>query len=424
MRRALKSGRRTRPWPVLAAAACLVLAGTLSSCSGHTAAKDSPKRHKSRTVLAGGIDVPGSINDTCQKDVTVSLGAWLYSLPDGTPDTPTTVNFRSGCYLISGTLYLRDFQHFVFEGGKFEEGTPVPGEMSSAGPDRAAYCGDNNVYTDADETTYTLDKVTLMFFMEGGCYITFRNMTFAGKNKTGGQYKLEQDTFITFAGSQYALVDHVHMRNPYGDYVDAQALHEVPGGQQSNYPATNVTIENSSMRGAGRQGIGIIMANHINVFDNKIFSAWATVFDVEFDVIGGFQTDIRIDDNTIVGFHYAYVLSAQTGAEIERLQFDGNRMIDGGQMRVVIVDKLPGSNVRISDNYASSVSTASDGHQPAIRIDGISGSSIEIDQNSAPNDVAGFASVPPGTLVCEDGAGTGKCPATSPVSPPALAKLP
>lgn len=417
--------RRSRLCFGLPVVLSLLMACSLTGCSQHSAAKSSPKKHLSKkAVLTGGIDVPATINDTCAKDVTVPLGAWLYSLPQGTSTRPTTVNFRSGCYLVSGTLYLRDFRDFVLEGGKFEEGAPVPGEISTTGPDRPAYCGDDDVYTNSNYATYTLDKFALMFFMEGGCYITFKDMSFVGKNKAGGQYKLEQDTFITLAGTQYALVDHVHMRNPYGDYVDVQSLHEVPGGLESDYPATNATIENSNMRGAGRQGIGIIMANHVNVFDNKIFSAWATVFDVEFDVIGGFQTDIRIDDNTIVGFHYAYVLSAQTGAELERLQFDGNRMIDGGQMRVVIVDKVPGSNVRISDNYASAVSTASDGHQPAVRIDGISGSTIEIDGNSVPNDVAGFASVPSGAIVCNDGTSTGKCPATSPVSPPELAKVP
>jgi len=153
-------------------------------------------------------------------------------------------------------------------------------------------------------------------------------------------------------------------------------------------------------------------------------SAWETVFDVESDVIGGYQTDIRIDDNTVVGEHYDYLFSAQTGAEVERLQFDGNQMIDGAQMRIVIVDHLEGHDVEINDNHASAVSTASDGRQPAIRIEGISPSSIEIENDTAPNDVAGFESVPAGSLVCQDGSGTSDCPHSSRVTNPAPAVLP
>ncbi|MFZ0664296.1 MAG: hypothetical protein WAM97_00970 [Acidimicrobiales bacterium] len=367
--------------------------------------------------------MPGTINHACSTDDTVPLGMWLYSLPQGSPGKQTTVNFGSGCYLVSGTLLLRDFRYFVFEGGKFEQRTPVDGEFSPVGPDRPAYCG-SDAYTSSRSVTLTLEKLVLMFLMEGGCYLTFKDMSFTGDNRAGGVYKSEQDTFLTFAGSQYALVDQVRMRNPFGDYVDAQSLHEVPGGLAYKYPATNVTVEDSTFRGSGRQAIGIILANHISVEHNRILSAWETVFDVESDVIGGYQTDIRIDDNTVVGEHYDYLLSAQTGAQVDRLQFDGNHMIDGAQMRIVVVDHLPGDDVEINDNSASAVSTASDGRQPAIRIQGITASGIEIENDTAPNDVAGFDSVPAGSLVCQDGAGTAKCPVSSPVTSPAVAVLP
>ncbi len=367
---------------------------------------------------------PSSINDTCATDDTVALGAWLYSLPKGISGSPTQVNFGTGCYQIDGTLFLRGFQYFTFENGKFVQKVAndvATGDWSGVGPVRPAYCGNPKYTTDITDL-YTLDPFTLMWAFEGGCDITLQNMKISGPNTaaTSGNYHLEQDTFINFYGTQRALVSNVIMRNPYGDYVDAVFLHESSGGVQYLVPATDITVQNCNLAGSGRQGLSVILANRVAFVNNTIYSAHATVFDVEQDAIGGLETDILISGNALVGFHYADVLSAQTGGKIERLQFTNNNMIDGGQMRVIIADKLLGSDVRIDNNTASAVDSASDYVVPAIQMLGILPRTVEIDDNTIPLGPGGLTNAYRTSLVCMAAA----CPAPSPIAPPIPPALP
>jgi hypothetical protein len=192
---------------------------------------------------------------------------------------------------------------------------------------------------------------------------------------------------------------------------------------------TTATIAAAALVAVTAVGVGIAVSDSgapalaphptFIAFDhNTILGADATVFDIEADAIGGYETDISITDNTVVGFHYAYLLSAQTGAQIDRLAFIGNRMTEGAQMRVVIVDKLAGSNVRISHNTASASDTASDYRQPAIRILGVS--DVEVDDNTIPVGKGGLAVLSPGALLCNGDA----CPIHSPVASPIAPEWP
>lgn len=301
---------------------------------------------------------PGTIDSGCESDVTSQLATWLYSLPQGTPGTPTIVRFAShGCYLVNGSLFLRDFRYFVFDGdgAQFRE-TDVSGATGKviAGSRRPAYCGYDG-WTDVTHTDFLArsDTVTIMFFMEGGCDVTFADMKFEGPNRGPGGGKAEQDTFVTFAGTQFGLVDDVAMTGPYGDYVDAQALHEVPGPQESRYEATNITVTNGAFSGAGRQGIGIILASRIAIEHDTFYSAAATMFDIEWDSTGGFQDDIDISHDVIVGMRYAFLVSAQTGATMKRFTFSDNTMSDGAEMRIFMKPAVGSSEVLISGNVAT-----------------------------------------------------------------------
>ncbi len=411
-----KVKNRTTATIAVAALVAVTAVGVGIALSGSSA----PRPSAQPTFIHGAF--PASINTSCTADDTRALGEFFYGLHLSASGRTTVVNFGKDCLQVDGTLFLRGLENLSIEGGTWEEAQAhdvASGDWTGVGPRRPAYCGSSKYPADVQDT-YTLDRFTLMWAFEGGCDITMKDMTITGPNTaaSSGHLELEQDTFVTFYGTQRALVDNVTMRNPYGDYLDASFLHEVPGGLEYLFPATDITVENCRLSGSGRQGLSVILGRRIAFDHNTILGADATVFDIEADAIGGYETDISITDNTVVGFHYAYLLSAQTGASIDRLAFTGNRMTDGAQMRVVIVDRLAGSNVRISHNSATAADTASDYKQPAIRISGIS--DVEVDDNIIPVARGGLAVLPPGALLCNEDA----CPIHSPVASPIAPELP
>jgi hypothetical protein len=259
----------------------------------------------------------------------------------------------------------------------------VGNELNLSGPPRDAYCGYKGYNTSwmTDFLSFkTASHTDIMFFIEGGCDITFDDMHFIGQNDGSGGGGRMTDTFITFAGTDYGLVDDVTMVGPFGDYVDFQPLHEAPGPFEHNFPARNITVENSSFTGAGRVGLGIVLVDGITVRNNRFYSAATTVFDVEWDSFGGYQNDILIEDNTIVGQAYGFLVSAQTGARVQRFSFADNHLVDGAQMRIYL-DPAPGStDVRVTGNTSN---------QPAAwpwraTVNVLNVSRVEVDHNSLP----------------------------------------
>jgi hypothetical protein len=361
----------------------VVLTSTSSSSSPGPTPKPAPSPPISTTplptsipappLIPGGVSPPSSINDTCSQDVTTPLAQWLYSLPNAKP-TRTIVDFGKGCYEVDGQMWLRGFKNWVFEGGTIEQKTVKAGKVDiSFVPKVAPYCGSDAFGNSAGAPD---GKVDITFFMEGGCDITFLDMRFFGPNgkgKRGGQNI--QDTAITFAGTQRGLVDHISVRDPFGDYVDTQGLHEAPHGG-GEYRAEDITVENSTFSGAGREGIGIIISSRIVIEDNTFYSAAETMFDIEFDAYCecGKQEDILIADNTIVGQHYAFLLAAVTAAEIDRFRFTGNNLIDGAQMRIDIAPQTPSKNVEIDHNTATGAAIWP--HRASITISNVTGALV------------------------------------------------
>jgi hypothetical protein len=325
--------------------------------------------------------VPSSIPSNCSTDVTVALSRWLNSLPQGRPGNETRVSFAGGCYLVDGQIYLRGFQDFLFDGNgaTFRQSTPVPAETTDSDlPDRPAYCG----YSGWQNPRYTeILKVDIMWLVEGGCDLTFENMTIAGADDGAPGGAREQDSFMAFDGSQRVLVSDVTMSGPYGDYVDAQGLHEAPDGGGA-YPATDVTVRDCHLSGSGREGFGIILAKRVTIIDNTILSAADADFDIEFDSLrpAGLQTDILIAGNTIVGQHYAFLVGAFTSAKIERLRFTGNDLIDGAQMRIWVDPGIESEDIRVDHNMSSEPPPWP--HRASVTIYDASSSSV--DHNTSP----------------------------------------
>jgi hypothetical protein len=313
--------------------------------------------------------------------VTVALSRWLNSLPQGRPGKETRISFAGGCYLVDGQIYLRGFEDFLFDGNGaiFRQNEPVPGETTDSDlPLRPAYCG----YPGWRNPRYTeILKVDIMWLVEGGCDLTFENMTIAGANDGVSGGGREQDSFMAFDGSQRVLVQDVTMTGPYGDYVDAQGLHEAPYGGGA-YPATDVTVRDCHLSGSGREGFGIILAKRVTIIDNTILSAADTDFDIEFDSPrpAGLQTDILIAGNTIVGQHYGFLVAAFTAAKIERLRFTGNDLVDGAQLRIWVEPGVESLDIRVDHNMSSEPPPWP--HRASVTISNASSSSV--DHNDSP----------------------------------------
>jgi hypothetical protein len=414
---------RRRILPLLVA---LFAAVALAACSQTHAATTTTKAPAAQkpAVATNVVSPPASINQTCASDDTKALAKWLYSLPR----TGEVVDLSGGCFLVNGSMFLRDFRNFTLENGTIKETAALVGDTFDTLPNGAAYCG-NRGFTKASDTDFLADPGTEPIVepvvFEGGCHITVKDMTFRGPNKGTAGGPTEQDTFISFDGTQYAEVTDTKMSDPYGDCVDAQSLHEASGGVGYEYPATNVTVTDSTCSGTGRQGLSIILANHVTFSDDTLSGVPDAVFDVEVDAVGGYQDDLDILHNTINDTHSAAVLSAQTGSAIDRLQFSNNTIT--GEMTVLIHPALASENIRIDSNTATEESSSANFSRPGVWIWGpVDAKTTEIDDNAFPLNRQGVDWSPRGVTVCQNvakGLRYVYCP-VSPVQGPAVAALP
>jgi hypothetical protein len=408
---------RLSAWRLATAVVLLLLVAVVVWAVVMLSASSSPSTHAvPGSESTTGISPPSDVNRTCTADDTLTLAAWIGSVKPG-----NVVNLGTGCYEVDGTMYLRGLRNLIFENGTIRQIAPDDQILGYDGITGPAYCGSNKNFRNY---SYTVQgKFAIPLFFEGGCDITLENMTIRGPNTstTAGVPRLEQNTFITFAGTQQALVRNVKMHGPEGDFVDAQSLHEATGGVGYEYPAVDITVEHCKLSDSGRQGLSVILANRVNYSDNTITNVHASVFDIEVDATGGYQDDINISHNIIDGT-FAYLLAAETGSSIERLAFVDN--VIAYQMRVIMKPSLSSGNIEISGNTAKQADTSQDFKAAPIYIFGghVDPSTTEIKNNAFPLD-QGVITVPEGTVICGE-SGYGACPPQAPVKAPEIATPP
>ncbi len=344
----------------------LVLGCGASLAVALVAASPSP----SGTTAGAAADVvyvvPASINSSCGHDVTLSLGRWLLKVPNGTAGHDSVIKLRSSaCYEVNGSIWWRGARNIVLNGNGAtikQESVAIPDKIVGGwnNPKVAPVCGSNA----EKNSNYSAVKTNvLLLSFEGGCDITVENLTIEGRHTgIGTTWKLMPDTFLTFYGTRRALVDDVTMRAPFGDYIDVSGLHEAKG-----FPAADITVENSTFASSGREGISETNgADRVTIEHNTFegnYESTATIFDIEVDIVyrGHVDQDILIAHNTIVGESYAFALSAQTGAELQRVAFNDNKFTDGAQMRIYIAPHAFGgaanNDVEIENNTSEVAST-------------------------------------------------------------------
>ena len=325
-----------------------------------------PKSSAALTVFVA----PASINATCGKDVTWALGKWLLSVPNGKPGNDNVAELPAGaCYLVNGSIWWRGARDIVLDGNgaTLRQTSTVPGVVVG-GLDNLAvvpYCGKPTAYRNSN---YSGPRgIVLMLSFEGGCNITVENLRFTGTHVTYGMTDrgATPDSFLTFYGTQRALVTHVMMTGPWGDYVDVTGLSEA-GFNGASYPGTDVTVEDSWFSDAGREGIAEVNAHRVLITDNRFTGSarmlTATLFDIEQDVIYVYpnETDINITGNEIEGASYCFLVSAQTGSVLQRIAFTDNVLSHGAQMKIYITPHEygrvhPSIDILVAGNTASAV---------------------------------------------------------------------
>jgi len=346
----------------------LVLASGAALVVALFAASPSPSGTTAGAAAATNVYVvPASINGTCKHDVTYAFGKWLLSVPNGEPGHDSVIELNKGaCYELNGSIWWRGPRYIVLDGNgatiKQESVTvPAPVVGGKDQPNVAPYCGSDAYKNNRYSGIYT-NVLTLS--VEGGCDITVENLRIVGRHTgIGTTSNFQPDTFLTFYGTKRALVKDVTMLGPFGDYVDASGLHEAPDGG-GGFPSWDITVEDCYFSGSGRQGISETNGAHrVTIEYNTFVGASDTMFDDETDVTypAAIDTDILIAYNRIVGENYAFLLSAQTGTELQRVAFNDNTLVDGAQMRIYIAPHAFGgdvnNNVEIEGNTSEAAST-------------------------------------------------------------------
>jgi len=148
---------------------------------------------------------------------------------------------------------------------------------------------------------------------------------------------------VELDGTSRALLTHVKVSDVYGDGV---TLDPFPLGGTAKgapvRPCRDVTVEDSTIDGAGRQGVALVSADHVLVRRVRIARVALDTIDLEADVGGEAQHDVWIDGVTLgpgnKGIFFANAGSGQAGTG--RIFVEHCRM-DGPQMGTAILVQAP-----------------------------------------------------------------------------------
>ncbi len=270
--------------------------GTLSG--GISKVVDSQASNGSAVLFGGskgGVFPPDSIKYDCSEDVAASLNAWLDSLPNG-----TTVALRpNGCYRAESAIQINDKQYFAING-------------NGATLKRTTYNGNN-----APNGDYRHIHIA------GGFIITIRDLNILGQKNPAGGYvvAVEDQMGIGIYGSLIVNIDNVNIQHVHGDFV--YITYRGP-----KVTAKNITIQNSTFKDAGRQGIAIIDVDGAMIKNNSISGTGRSSIDLE---PGGAEKsdidNVTIDGNTVADGQSNFISNEGGGGGLANLVVSNNTLI-------------------------------------------------------------------------------------------------
>lgn len=237
------------------------------------------------------VDVPASIDHSCNSDVTAALGDFLNAAHDN-----STIKFQqAGCYRVDGTLTL-DTRHRL----------DIEGNGSTL---RATTVGDRGrkglVISSSDD-------------------IIVRDLIITGSNDRAGATPEAYDATLAFQhafaldGDHRVLLEHVGAGRMHGDFVRI-------GGVLTS-PSNDITVATSTFDGSGRQGIAIVDAQRVLIVDNDITNVARSMFDIEPNSPNNMVRDVRITGNRTGPATNFWIADKGAGGDVGAIEIDGNTM--------------------------------------------------------------------------------------------------
>jgi len=290
--------------------------------------------------------VPITIDSTGTTDVTTQLSQFLSSVPDG-----ATVSFRPlGRYRVDGTLLLRSRHNLGLEG---------------------------NGATVFATTTGAPTRAHMAF--SGGGPVSVRDLTIVGANnssdwRNGYVPSREWQAGIQLTGVHGASISHVTIERVWGDFL---YLGQAEDG--THQWTDNVTLSDSTLDVAGRQGIAITGARDVTITSTSLSRVALAAFDIEPNNSTDGAARIHIAANS-VGPAKEFFAAAGAAAPITDLEITANHL-HGLPLQIVVAPPAPSrrSGVTIAGNTSDTASSP-----PVVSLTRVDGASVH--DNQAPID--------------------------------------
>jgi hypothetical protein len=259
--------------------ALLAIAGGCGSSGSEAAAATAGSTGTTTTTFLGGAATmpapsgptespPPSLATNCSVDVSKPLQGWLESLPAD----QSVVVAPGACYLVNEGIKLKFPQDLTIYGGRYLDDTNTTGQGRSG-----------------------LGKA--VFTVLGGNGLTLEDMHIAGVNPGGYHPTLAFAAGIDIEGTAHVTIRSVTISHTYGDGITLDPLR---GGSDYNSgtivaPSSAVTIEDVTIRVAGRQGIAFVSVAGALVNDVVVQDTGFSTFDFEADQRNEGARDVTID---------------------------------------------------------------------------------------------------------------------------------
>mgnify|MGYP000997970365 FL=1 len=256
--------------------------------------------------------VPGSIDDTGTTDVTSALQSWIASLPDGSPASPTIVQFGAAkTYRVESTLtiLLRNWLTFDWNGS-----------------------------TLVCDTTGTLTRSHIKISRCTGIRVT--DLIIDGPNDNAGTgdaayvAALEVQHAFEVVSSTTTTIDNCTVAKIYGDWVYL--------GMTGSYGwADGVLVENCTFTSNGRQGFGFVACRNVEVRYNTTTQCRRSLIDLEPNSQAGGCDNIWFHHNTFGSHRLSFIASKGYPASVDNVLVEDNTCVT--QTSVICMPPSPGT---------------------------------------------------------------------------------
>ena len=350
----------------------------------------------------------GDADATNDTDVTDELQAWLNTVPDGTESLYSIADLGGKCFATKGDLELLSRHNITIEGSG--------GTLQAIDYEKCSLCsgtGHGRTYTgttsaewdaayaaakaDPDDASY---HGRAIFEIDIGSGFKIQNLTIQGNLArnfdTDGDgdkedatveylydFAREWDQNLRLMGPKNVTIDNVHFKNAWGDavmlsgsYKNQLQTKNLWTSEPNDYfgvwaPiqvfATDITIKNSFIDGAGRMAVGCVGCFNFVVQDTDMRNIGYALVDVEIESNdNNSHGDISLIRNTIGAFRFG-LLSAATGQASDSTlgpfvlqdNIQEQRSVPVSTIPIFIGhDGVPVSKVEITGNTFSSRSVA------------------------------------------------------------------